>query len=361
MTKTKTGCYRAFCAEHKHLGKTKKTRKRMKLPAKPKVIAVGANKQYQLGQVTFTNARLDTFRTYKCIDDMRTNNATGYRYIMWDNRPIYAHAAYSYCIPTASTCVRSKGYATAKLAAEAALQQIQSWLDQLADDTQPNDMSDDDNSAIATFPIKSPPDDWNIQGKVMVDVEGHGWIGADVINVFDDGWFHVRLFTVEDGEWFDYLNWMEEGTDWKRPDDPVQCIEKKRCATCKMSIGKCRKPGNKGHLAIVTTVTTVKAAEKAEVVEAAEHVVEAEAEVLETVTDAEVLDAEVVFVEAVALTTPVTETMAPIAAAPVAAAVAVPNNTPMQVETADTYDDDDAMQALARIREVCKNITGVSA
>ena len=110
MTKTKTGCYRVFCAEHKHLGmsaielakeyakcdvdeahalrrkwhgklpptafdkfcksmegsnfnklelakmfrKTKKTRKKMKLLAKPKVNAVGANKEYQIGQLTFT-------------------------------------------------------------------------------------------------------------------------------------------------------------------------------------------------------------------------------------------------------------------------------------------------------------------
>lgn len=76
---------------------------------------------------------------------------------------------------------------------------------------------------------------------------------------------------------------------------------------------------------------------------------------------AEVVEADIVFVNSVvASTTPVTETMPPIAAAHVGAAVTVANNTPIKVETADMHDDD-AMQALTHVREVCKNITGVSA
>lgn len=64
--------------------KTKKTRKKMKLLAKPKVNAVGANKEYQIGQLTFTTGRLDWTHTHNhksqgthvCVRSNRSSRPT---------------------------------------------------------------------------------------------------------------------------------------------------------------------------------------------------------------------------------------------------------------------------------------------
>lgn len=56
---------------------------------------------------------------YKTLADLKTSNATGYRNIYLDKRAKYAHAAYSYNIRINMKDMRSKGFATAELAAKA--------------------------------------------------------------------------------------------------------------------------------------------------------------------------------------------------------------------------------------------------
>ena len=71
---------------------------------------------------------VNIIRNHRTLADLeKTDNTTGYKFIMWDNREKYARAAYSFSINNGFRQVRSKGFKTAKLAAKALLLQLRRW------------------------------------------------------------------------------------------------------------------------------------------------------------------------------------------------------------------------------------------
>lgn len=321
MADTKKGCYHAFCAEHKHLGlsaielmrnfqecdideaqrikrkwhgKLKETayarfckemkghghsgpqlaklfgesKKKTCVPIAKKNPSTTFNTQKRIGRLTFSTTEIDMLRAITQLKDMESSsNATGYRHIIWDNRARYAHAPYSYSIKIGTHYVRSKGFATAELAANALFAQIGEWLTDI-DCTSPEQVSE----KHTTFPIPKPPEGWSIaEGDIiMVDIEDIGWTEAAVKRTFDDGWFVARIVVTHRGvthdSWDDWFNWQEEGKDWKRQgfflelpefsSSPTSAAPKpvsaaKRCSLCRKPKGVCHKRGYPGHLALL--------------------------------------------------------------------------------------------------------------
>lgn len=149
---------------------------------------------------------LARMRRLTSLDDLAKPDGTGFAHVIWDNRPKYSCTPYSYHYNTGSRTMRSKGFASPQMAAQALLDQIRVWLSKI--DDQPH-----------TFDIDPPPAEWTlpIDETIAVDVLDSGWTKASVREVYKDGWFLARICIGEDSEnWDDWFNWLEEGTDWKR-------------------------------------------------------------------------------------------------------------------------------------------------
>lgn len=202
---------------------------------------------------------------YKALADLKTSNATGYRYITFDNRARYAHAAYSYHICFGKKTVRSKGFATAELAAKALMNFMKKpyaassttrkrrRASRKGDDL--DDLDDSDDSAeevdvdiieteesracATTYKIPAPPPDWSLSNlsHVLVDVQEEGWLDATVVEVYVDGWFLIRVHAKDDS-WTDFLNWQEEGKEWKRyaADETRQIVSATRVDPMQMPV-----------------------------------------------------------------------------------------------------------------------------
>ena len=329
METSKKGCYRAFCAEYKHLGlnavelmkrfkscdtvEAQKLRRKWQdklvpsqyarfcLDMNAKVPNLTRPQLAQLyrrqfdkpikkkkGTVTpkmthrpkatrgrFSSELIETFRKLTTLKDLEANTQTGYRYVIYDNRAKYSHAAYSFSIKVGRDSVRSRGFATADLAADAVLKQICMWLAEI-DGTRSSSHGGDAVSNAAEseivdrmpddqcppFMISKPPDSWRIAKgeRISVDVEGVGWTSCLVERVFDNGWF-VAIIAVSGDRWEDWFHWQEEGDDWMRATNEA-VIDKdvlrsgtrartehpRRCKTCRKQRGFCRSPGQLGHL-----------------------------------------------------------------------------------------------------------------
>eukprot|EP00966_Prymnesium_polylepis_P156780 3622542-Prymnesium_polylepis.1 len=71
----------------------------------------------------------DEWRRTTSVTELKfVNSASGYRYVIVDNRDKYSHAAYSYSIDVSGRTVRSQGFATATEAADALLRQVKRWI-----------------------------------------------------------------------------------------------------------------------------------------------------------------------------------------------------------------------------------------
>ena len=159
-------------------------------------------------KLTFGSRCITMLRGMQTREDLRAHNQTGYKYIIYDNRGKYAHMAFSYSIMIGKKAVRSKGYASAELAADALLGQIRAWLTEI-----------DARSELknTTYTIPSPPRDWQLHpgAVISVNVANKEWAPSVVEKVYADGWFSVKI-EAESDSWEDHLNWQEEGSDWKR-------------------------------------------------------------------------------------------------------------------------------------------------
>ena len=73
---------------------------------------------------------MEDLRAVRTIDDLvAPSRASGYRYVIYDKRERSKALPYSVSYKVGSEWVRSKGYASAKEAAQAAVAQFKAWLE----------------------------------------------------------------------------------------------------------------------------------------------------------------------------------------------------------------------------------------
>lgn len=252
----KKGCYRAFCAEYKHLGldaielvrrfqacddddalriQSKWKDKLEPTPfarfcadmkgsgcngvelakqfhqMKPTLLKKSVQKKRRACHLedidvkTVPTSVLKALKGFKQLKHLECRNKTGYRFIVRDKK--LSNAPYRFSIKLASTRVESKGFVTAQVAAEAFLQNVKHWLGATAH--KQNDGPD--------IVLMMPPDGWTILSgdSIIVDVQDVGWTPCVVGRVLSIGTFSARI-VISGDEWEDVFHWSEEGYDWRR-------------------------------------------------------------------------------------------------------------------------------------------------